>query len=115
MQTGLAPAGTRVIASQAFGHKVWAIHFTLLYGQTYIITLVWHVPQAVTQDSNGWHYQYLIQRQAGAQWMMHLLITLPSCAVTSNILGNLKPINKYTAILAQPLEDDSMVGVDYTC
>jgi hypothetical protein len=110
-QTGLAP----IQFSQAFGHRVWAGNFTLLYGHTHIITLVWHMPHAATKDSSGWHYQYLVQRQAGAQWTLHLLITLPSCAVMSNTLGGLKSISRYTSTFTQSLDEDSELGADYTC
>lgn len=117
MQTGLAPSSYPDLSweSQAFSHRVWAGSFTLLYGQTHIITLVWHVPHAVTQDSSGWHYQYLVQRQAGAQWTLHLLITLPSCAVMSNPWGGLVSETGQTARLAQPLNQDLKVGTDYVC
>ncbi len=111
MLTGLAP----IQSSQAFGHKIWAGPFTLLYGQTHVITLVWHVPHAATKDNSGWHYRYLVQRQAGAQWTLHLLITLPSCAVMSNQWGGLASETRQTATLAQPLNQDLNVGIDYRC
>ncbi len=125
MQTGLGGVGTlsgacgacinSFASSQAFGHRVWAGNFTLLYGQTHLITLVWHVPHAATNDSSGWHYQYLVQRQAGTQWTLHLLITLPSCALMTNRSGGLASSNKWTAALTQSLNEDMSVGVDYNC
>ena len=125
MQTGLGGVGplsgacgaciNSFVSSQAFGHRVWAGNFTLLYGQTHLITLVWHVPHAATNDSSGWHYHYLVQRQAGTQWILHLLITLPSCALMTNRWGGLASSNKWTAALTQSLNEDMSVGVDYNC
>ncbi len=115
MQTGLSPVGVRFIASQAFGHKVWAGNFTLLYGQTHIITLVWHVAHAVTKDSNGWRYQYLIQRQAGAQWKLDLQVILPSCAMVNNKWDGLVPNNSRVGLLNQSLNEDMSLGVNYVC
>ncbi len=111
MLTGLAP----MQSSQAFGHRVWAGSFTLLYGQTHVITLVWRVPHAATQDSSGWHYQYLLQRQAGAQWKVNLRVTLPSCVVMSNTWGGLASSSKQAATLTQSLNEDLNLGIDYNC
>ena len=79
-QDGWQPRGT----SNAFNRKVWMGYFTLSYGQTRTITLVWKVPAAASKVQSGWHYQYLVQRQAGALWKLNLQITLPSCAVITN-------------------------------
>ncbi len=125
MQTGLGGVGTlsgacgacinSFASSQAFGHRVWAGNFTLLYGQTHLITLVWHVPHAATKDSSGWHYQYLVQRQAGTQWTLHLLITLPSCALITGVGTRFIASGNKTAALTQSLNEDMSVGVDYNC
>lgn len=103
--------------SQAFNREVWSGFFTLSYGQTRTITFVWTVPDATKKDANGWHYQYLIQRQAGVQWIVHLRVTLPSCAVVTNKEGELASASgkKQIMTLSQPLTTDMNVGVDYTC
>ena len=41
--------------------------FTLSYGQTRTITLQWTVHDAAKKGAHGWHYAYLLQKQAGAQ------------------------------------------------
>jgi len=110
-QDGWQPQGT----SKAFGREVWAGFFTLSYGQTLTITLTWMVPDAAKKDAKGWHYQYVVQRQAGAQWTLHLRITLPSCAVMKNKWGGLASNNKQMAMLSQSLTKDLDVGVDYLC
>ncbi len=111
MQNGWQSRGT----STAFGREAWAGFFTLAYGQTDTITLVWRVPGAAAKDAKGWHYQYLLQRQAGAQWMLHLQITLPSCGVMKNKWGGLASSNKQAVMLSQSLNKDLDVGADYVC
>jgi uncharacterized protein DUF4012 len=110
-QNGWESRGT----STVFGREAWAGFFTLAYGQTVTITLVWRVPGAAAKDAKGWHYQYLLQRQAGAQWMMHLQITLPSCGVMKNKWGGLVSRNKQAVMLSQSLNKDLDVGADYVC
>jgi hypothetical protein len=110
-QSGWQPRGT----SSAFGHQVWAGFFTLTYGQTRTITLVWSVPGIASRDAHGWHYQDEIQRQAGAQWTVHLQVTLPACAVISNKWGGLSSKTRNVAALTQPLNHDLTTGIDYTC
>jgi serine/threonine protein kinase len=113
-QDGWEPRGT----SEAFGREVWAGFFTLSYRQTQTITLVWTVHGAVKKGTSGWHYQYTIQRPAGAQWKLHLQVTLPSCAKRINQLGGLvsgSPQAPQAMMLTQALNGDMNVGVDYTC
>lgn len=110
-QDGWQPRGT----SQAFGREVWAGFFTLYYGQTRTITLVWKVPGAVRKDISGWHYRYEIQRQAGTHWMLHLRLTLPSCALVASKWGGLVSSNKGKVTLSQSLNEDMSLGVDYAC
>jgi hypothetical protein len=111
VQNGWQPFGT----SKAFGRQVWAGFFTLSYGQTQAITLTWMVPGVAKKDAKGWHYQYVLQRQAGAQWSLHLRITLPSCAVLKNKWGGLASNSNQRATLGQSLNKDLEVGVDYLC
>jgi len=101
--------------NQAFGREVWAGFFTLSFGQTKTITLIWVDPGAATKDLKGWHYQYLIQRQAGSQWTIDLHMILPACAVINNKWGGLVSGNTHTATLTQSLKEDMNLGVDYAC
>jgi len=110
-QDGWEPLGT----SEAFGREVWAGFFTLSYLQTQTITLVWTVHGAVKKGTSGWHYQYTIQRPAGAQWKLRLQVTLPSCAKRINQLGGLVSGSPQAMMLTQALNEDMNVGVDYTC
>ncbi len=75
-QQGWQPRGT----DQAFGHEVWAGSFNLSYGQTLTVTLSWMEKGVAKKDAAGWHYQYLVQRQAGTSWTINLGVSLPSCA-----------------------------------
>jgi serine/threonine protein kinase len=110
-QAGWEPRGT----SEAFGREVWAGFFTLSSGQTRTITLVWMVPGAAKKSTGGWDYRYMIQRQAGAQWMLHLQVTLPSCAGRITKLGGLVSSSPQAMTLTQSLNADMNIGVDYTC
>ena len=110
-QDGWEPQGT----SQAFGREVWAGLFTLSYGQTHVITLVWTVHGAAQKGVHGWHYQYLMQKQAGDQWVVNLQVTLPACAVINSTLGGLASKAKQTAALSLSLSEDLNLGIDYKC
>ena len=111
MQDGWQPRGT----SNAFNRKVWMGFFTLSYGQTRTVTLVWKVPEAVSKDQSGWHYQYLIQRQAGVLWKQNLQVALPACATVTNKWGGLIPHNGQDERLTQTLDEDLNIGVEYAC
>jgi hypothetical protein len=111
MQDGWQPRG----ASSAFNRKVWMGFFDLSYGQTRTITLEWRVPAAASKDQRGWHYQYVIQRQAGALWKLNLQVSLSSCTAMGNKWRGLVSKDKQEAALSQSLTRDLNVGVDYTC
>jgi hypothetical protein len=110
-QSGWEPRGS----STAFGREVWAGFFKLAYGQTRIVTLTWTLPNAAKQDAQGWHYRYLIQRQAGAQRKLYLQVTLPACATIGATQGGLLTPTKQTATLIQTLNEDVQTGIDYRC
>jgi hypothetical protein len=110
-QNGWKPIGT----SEAFGHQVWIADFSLRYGQTSTITLLWTEPGGAKKDANGWHYQYLIQRQAGALRTLSLQILLPSCVTRAKLWGGLTARTRQSATLTESLNEDRTVGVDYAC
>lgn len=110
-QDGWQPRGT----SNAFSRKVWAGLFTLSYGETRTITLVWKVPATANEVQGRWHYQYLLQRQASILWKLNLQARLPQCATVTNTSGGLTLSGKQEAKLTQWLTQDLNVGVDYAC
>jgi len=110
-QQGWQPLGT----NQAFDREVWAGSFTLAYGQTDTITLTWTEKGIAKKDAAGWHYQYLIQRQAGTQWMLNVQVTLPSCVVRTQTSGGLISHNGQITTLTRSLTGDMNLGVDYSC
>ena len=110
-QQGWQPLGT----SEAFDREVWAGSFTLAYGQTDTITLTWTEKGIAKKDAAGWHYQYLIQRQAGTQWMLNVQVTLPSCVVRTQTSGGLISHNGQITTLTRSLTGDMNLGVDYSC
>jgi hypothetical protein len=90
-------------------------YFDLTYRHTRTITLKWKVPEAAKKVQSGWHYQYLIQRQAGTLWKMNLQITLPSCAAITKKLGGLISNTRQEVALTQALTEDLNVGANYAC
>jgi Protein of unknown function (DUF4012) len=104
-QNGWQARGT----SDAFHREVWMGYFTLNYGQTGTITLVWKVPAAARKDASGWHYQYTVQRQAGILRELNLQVALPTNANVTGRWGGLTP----NAKLSQALTKDLNVGVSY--
>ncbi|GAC1342487.1 MAG: hypothetical protein NVSMB27_01420 [Ktedonobacteraceae bacterium] len=110
-ESGFESRGT----SNAFGRTVWAGFFTLNFGQTRTITLQWSVPHAAIKGAHGVHYQYLLQRQAGTVWTIHLHLALPACAMISNPSGALVYSHKTLSIPVTSLSQDTNLGVDYTC
>ncbi len=110
-QQGWQPRGT----SESFDHEVWAGSFTLSYGQTRTVTLTWTEKGVAKKDAAGWHYQYLVQRQASADWTLNVQITLPSCVVRTHTSGGLISHNGRTTTLTQSLTEDTNLGIDYSC
>jgi serine/threonine protein kinase len=110
-QQGWQPQGS----SQAFGHQVWAGYFTLSYGQVVTVTLTWTAKGIAKKDAAGWHYQYLVQRQAGANWALSVQATLPSCAVRTRTSGGHIAQNGQMVTLAQSLTEDTNLRIDYSC
>ena len=80
-----------------------------------MITLNWTTPRAAKLDAQGWHYQDLIQKQAGDKWMLNLQVTLPTCAAITYTSGGLVASGKQTATFSKPLSEDMAFGVNYQC
>ena len=110
-QQGWQPQGT----SRAFSHEVWAGFFTLSYGQTVTVTLTWKEKGIAKEDAAGWHYRYLVQRQAGATWTLGVQVTLPACAVRTHTSGGHLAQNGRSVTLAQSLTEDTNLEIDYRC
>lgn len=109
-QQGWQPRG----ASTQFNRQVWAGFFTLSAGQTNIITLIWTEKGGAKKNAAGWQYQYLVQRQAGAQWALNIQVTLPTCATNISTSGGLVSHGQ-RATLSQSLTQDTNLEVDYRC
>ena len=102
-------------SSEAFGREVWAGSFTLSQGNTNTIILTWTEKGVAKKNAAGWHYQYLLQRQAGVTWALNLQVTLPTCAVKTATSGGLIAHNGQTMTLTKPLTEDTHLGIDYSC
>lgn len=110
-QQGWQPEDSNV----QFDHKVWAGFFTLVYRQTRTITLLWVSHGTARSDASSWHYQYLLQRQAGIQRALTLQMMLPACATVTNKWGGLLSRGKQEETITQSFTQDVSVGVDYVC
>jgi serine/threonine protein kinase len=110
-QQGWTPGGT----SPAFGREVWAGSFTLSSGQTNTIILTWTEKSVAIKNAAGWHYQYLVQRQAGVTWTLNINVTLPACVVKMRTSGGLVPHNSQQEMLKKFLTEDTNLGIDYSC
>ncbi len=110
-QQGWQPAGT----STAYGRKVLAGTILFKFHETFTLHLEWMVPHAAKMDAQGWHYQYEVQRQAGTHWVLNLEIDLPSCATIKNTVGGLTAGNKKAVALNKPINEDVLLGADYSC
>ena len=110
-QQGWQPAGI----STAFGHQVWAGSFTLAYGQSRILTFSWVEKGMVKKDAAGWHYHYLIARQAGATRTLNARFTIPACAARIQTSGGHLSRNGQVMMLTQPITEDANLGITYTC
>ena len=108
-QDGWQPHGT----STAFGCQVWTGFITLVYGQSRTITLVWTSHNVAKKDANGWHYQYLLQRQAGTQRMLKVQVMLPLWAKVTSKLGGFVSSGTHTATLTESWDKDLSIGLDY--
>jgi len=108
-QSGWTPQGSE----QTYGLTAWAGIFHLQYGHSASVTLTWTVPGAATRESHGWQYTYLIQRQAGIAWKLHLQVILPSCAHNVSNSGA-APLTS-SGTLSQYLSMNMHVGETYTC
>lgn len=110
-QDGWQPQGT----SAAFGSEVWAGSFTLVYGQARTITLIWISYGVASKDANGWHYQYLLQRQSGIQRTLELQVTPPPCVVAISRWGGFAPGKTHMATLTETWDEDIDAGLAYAC
>lgn len=110
-QDGWEPRGS----GEAFGQRVWAGFFTLTYGETRTITLAWEVPHAASYGAQGWHYDYLLQKQAGTQWRFSLGMTLPACAKVGEQWGGLVSNTAQLLSFSHALQVDTDLGVQYRC
>lgn len=110
-QSGWQPYPT----TSAHGREVVAGFFTLVFGQTHSITLSWVEPHAVTHDKSGWHYQYLVQRQAGILRTLHVQITLPACAKSIALTNHALSQHGQALLLSEALGKDTTMGVSYGC
>lgn len=110
-QTGWQPQGT----DHALGRTIWMGYFTLEEGQTRTIMLTWTTPKAAQLDSQGWHYRYLVQKQAGDTWTLNLQVTIPACAAKIQTSGGLVARSGQPVEFAGPLNEDKNFEIDYTC
>src|SRR5262249_62387310 len=68
----------------AYDSRVWAGFFFFSFPGVYNVTFEWTVPHAAVRDGKTWHYDYLIQHQAGWTRQYTLVVTVPAaCSALS--------------------------------
>ncbi|GLV55965.1 hypothetical protein KDH_28090 [Dictyobacter sp. S3.2.2.5] len=111
-QIGWQPRGT----SSDAGHMVWAGFFTLSRNQTHTITLTWSVPHAAVRNGDDWRYHPMLQKQAGAVWITHIQILLPTCAAVKGAARGRNMLHTQTAIFDFSLVKNTALNVPpYVC
>jgi hypothetical protein len=100
----------------AFNRQVWPSFVHIYYGRVTTLTFDYTTPGAATQDATGWHYNYLLQKQAGVLFNYDLSVTLPSCAnvTSSSPTGMFTPADKGLAAKGS-LSTDLKMAINYTC
>jgi hypothetical protein len=118
------PAGSELLSQQGWqargsstisGNTYWAGYLTLGYGSSTTVSLSWRVPHAAVQTVEGWHYENLLQRQAGNSWQVNEQVTLPSCATIKKLTGELKAQGQHEAVLNMSLIEDNTTTINYNC
>jgi hypothetical protein len=95
---------------------IWTGILSLSYGETRTVLLSWVVPHAVQHDGQGGlHFRYLVQRQAGIERTLHLLVKLPACAVIQGTSGAAFTYSDQTVWLTQKITQNQPMSIDYTC
>ena len=110
-QSGWEPKGT----STAFKREVVAGLFTLPAGQTGVIDLTWTVHAAASHDAHGWHYHYLLQKQAGITWKLNIPLKLPACSRNVQSTNKAAFEHGQSGSIQQALTTDLNIDVNYTC
>lgn len=110
-QEGWMPLGT----SADYGYTVWSGVFVLSFGETHMLNLSWTVPAAAKHTATGWHYRYLVQRQAGIVRNWQVQFAFPHCARNAHLSSGLQPFAVDMAEWMQPLTQNTLMGVDYSC
>lgn len=100
---------------QAFGREVFYGRVLVPFGGSTTLTLTWTVPGAAVKDAAGWHYQYLLQRQAGISWSTAVEATLPACAQIKGNPSQMAFFGRHGMLLSPNLTGDTTLGVDYSC
>jgi hypothetical protein len=92
------------------------------FAQTTKYGLAWKVPGMVTQDSAGYHYHLLFQREAGIAWPLTLTVTLPKCVttatppVTSGLTAqDVVTVKGNVVTITGPLTQDEQFQFNWTC
>jgi hypothetical protein len=102
--------------STAFNRQVLTNDFRTWFATTKSFTLNWTTKAVATHDAAGWHYRYLLQKQAGVTFNLALSIQLPDCAKLSSPLPSGFTVQDgHTVSFKQPFLNDLPLALDYTC
>lgn len=109
-QQGWQPLGTKT----AYGQTVWSADFTLPFGQTHTVTLVWLAHNVTKKNATGWYYQDLIQRQAGILRTWQTQLTVPEGMQITQVMGATKQTAISAVRDAQTLSSNTLLTIAYS-
>jgi Protein of unknown function (DUF4012) len=100
----------------AFNRQVFSGDFRTWFATTYSVTINWTTKTVATHDAAGWHYRYLLQRQAGVTFNLALSVRLPDCAkLAAPLPAGFTMQDAHTLSMKQPFQSDLPLAIDYTC
>jgi hypothetical protein len=100
----------------AFNRQVLINDFRTWFATSKTVTTNWTTKAVATHDAAGWHYRYLLQKQAGVTFNLTLSVRLPDCAKLSSPLpSGFTMQGGHTVSFKQPFLNDLPLALDYTC
>lgn len=102
-------------SGHAFGNAFWSGYASIDYPQTKIIRLTWRVEHVATLYAQHWHYQELLQHQAGAQQNIDLHVTLQTCGTLVTSPAMVQENNQKSFYIVESLTQDKVLNINYKC
>ena len=105
--TGLRPVGAAPPTTTGDGLRIIEGLIYEPIGAKFTVDLTWTVPQAAIRTSNGWLYQYALEKQAGIDNRpLDIAVSLPSCAKIFGAPQGFTTPTPGSAVYNRPLDQD---------